>query len=55
VSQKHLVHQALLVLEIVVKLTLPGARSFDDFVGAGEMNPLFMKQVGRDLDDAQSS
>src|SRR5262249_47150793 len=48
------VHQPLLVLEIVIKLTLSGAGTFDDLIRARRPNSLAVEQVGRGLQDPKS-
>src|SRR5215472_3388205 len=48
---QHLMHQALLVLEVVIELAFAGPRGVDDLVWTCRPNPLFVKQVGSCLDD----
>jgi hypothetical protein len=47
-------YQALLVLEIVVELPLPGSGSFDDLIWARRSKSLFVKQLGSSPDDPKS-
>lgn len=39
--------QTLLVLEIMIELAFAGAGCLDDFIGAGEVDSLLVKQVRR--------
>jgi hypothetical protein len=43
VGLEDLVYQTFLALKIVIKLAFAGRRSFDDLVGAGSANALFVK------------
>jgi hypothetical protein len=51
---KHLVYEAFLAFEIVIKLALPGPGGFNDFVRAGGAKSLFVKQVRSSPNDAKS-
>src|SRR5262249_40336253 len=46
VALQDLVHQTLLVLEVVIKLALSGPGKFHDLIRARCPNPLFVKQLG---------
>src|SRR5216684_4089270 len=44
---EYLMHQTLLVFEVVIELALAGSGGFDNLVRAGKVHSLLVKQVSR--------
>src|SRR5690242_19123851 len=53
VGLEHFVDQPFLAFEVVVELAFAGSGSLDDVIRAGCSDSLFVKQVGRGLNDSK--